>query len=196
MAQKSRLTSILSGIAGEYFVAAELSRRGYVASLTLRNTRGIDILASNAEATESVGIQVKTNQGGKRRWLLSEKAERDLAENLFYIFVNLNESGPPEYHIVPRAVVAKYVRDEHAAWPGLQLADARLGFGEGSLGGVALPRHCRQVADLLAAIDIETDHSVVAQAQQQAHRLKQQSALLVQRQPHVAALAASITDQL
>jgi len=63
MAQRKRLTSILCGVAGEYFVAAELSRRGYVASLTLRNTRGIDILASNAEATKSVGIAVKTNQG-------------------------------------------------------------------------------------------------------------------------------------
>jgi hypothetical protein len=53
----------LCGVAGEYFVAAELSRRGYVASLTLRNTRGIDILASNIDATKSVGIQVKAIQG-------------------------------------------------------------------------------------------------------------------------------------
>ena len=57
------LSTILTGVAGEYFVAAELSRRGFVASLTLRNTRGIDVLASNADATRSVGIQVKTSQG-------------------------------------------------------------------------------------------------------------------------------------
>ena len=38
-------------------------RRGYIASLTLRNTRGIEILGSNAEATHSVGIQVKARQG-------------------------------------------------------------------------------------------------------------------------------------
>lgn len=49
MAQRSRLSTGLSGVAGEYFVAAELSRRGYIASITLRNTRGIDILASDAE---------------------------------------------------------------------------------------------------------------------------------------------------
>jgi hypothetical protein len=42
------LTGILAGVSGEYFVAKKLSRRGYVASLTLRNTRGIDILASKA----------------------------------------------------------------------------------------------------------------------------------------------------
>ncbi|MGB2998104.1 MAG: hypothetical protein WBC59_05650, partial [Phycisphaerae bacterium] len=51
------LPSILVGVSGEYFVAAELSRRGYIASITLRNTRGIDILAANADASRSVSIQ-------------------------------------------------------------------------------------------------------------------------------------------
>jgi len=34
-----KLSTIQTGVSGEYFVAAELSRHGYVASLTLRNTR-------------------------------------------------------------------------------------------------------------------------------------------------------------
>ena len=41
-----KLESTQVGVAGEYFVAAELSLRGYIASITLRNTRGIDIIAS------------------------------------------------------------------------------------------------------------------------------------------------------
>jgi hypothetical protein len=117
-----RLNKVLTGVAGEYFVAAELSRRGYVASLTLRNTRGIDILASNADATRSVGIQVKTNSGRKPHWLLSQKAESDTAENLFYVFVDLNGIEAPEYYVVPRAKVAEYVSKNHKAWlakPGL-----------------------------------------------------------------------------
>jgi hypothetical protein len=114
--KSTRPNKILTGIAGEYFVAAELSRRGYVASLTLRNTRGIDILASNTDATKSVGIQVKANSGKKPQWLLSRKAESDIAENLFYVFVNLNGTDTPEYYIVPRAVVAKYVKESHKAW--------------------------------------------------------------------------------
>jgi hypothetical protein len=96
MPQRSRLSTGLSGVAGEYFVAAELSRRGYVASLTLRNTKGIDILASNLDATRSVGIQVKTNQGSGKGWVLNKKAEEDTAENLFYVFVRLNELDTPE----------------------------------------------------------------------------------------------------
>jgi hypothetical protein len=115
-----RLNPILVGIAGEYFVAAELSRRGYVASITLRNTRGIDLLAANADATRSVGIQVKTRQDAGTEWVLSKKAEdapdADLADNLFYVFVSLNRGEAPSYHIVPRIVVAEHTRNGHARW--------------------------------------------------------------------------------
>lgn len=111
------LPSILVGVSGEYFVAAELSRLGYVASITLRNTRGIDILATNADASRSVGIQVKANRGKKKDWMLNEKAEAYHSDTLFYVFVNLN--GPaqrPDYHVVPSNVVASYVRKRHQQW--------------------------------------------------------------------------------
>lgn len=111
------LPSILVGVSGEYFVAAELSRRGYVASITLRNTRGIDILAANANASRSVAIQVKTNRGNKQDWMLNDKAEAEKAKTLFYVFVNLR--GPnerPAYHIVPSKIVASYISRNHRAW--------------------------------------------------------------------------------
>jgi hypothetical protein len=116
MGRVKTLSSIQTGISGEYFVAAELSRRGYVASLTLRNSKGIDVLASNADATKSVGIQVKTCQGLKPVWLLNVKAEADSAENLFYVFVCLPIRGAPSFYIVPRDVVAKQVRESHRQW--------------------------------------------------------------------------------
>jgi len=102
-----KLDAGLCGIAGEYFVAAELSRRGYLASITLRNSRGVDILATNRDATKSVAIQVKTNQRGVAEWILNEKVEtsRDdsLPENLFFVFVNLPPNGDPSsYHIIER----------------------------------------------------------------------------------------------
>lgn len=113
----SDLPSILVGASGVSFTAAELSRRGYVASVTLRNTRGIDILATNAEATRSVGIQVKTNRGKNKDWMLDHKAEEYQSKNLFYVFVNLNgENQHPDYHIVPSAVVARYISKMHREW--------------------------------------------------------------------------------
>ena len=106
----------MSGIAGEYFVAAELTRRGYIASLTLRNTRGIDILASNLNATKSVGIQVKAVQGRGKSWMLNQKVESSEATNLFFVFIRLNHLDAPEYYIVPREEVSRFSADNHKLW--------------------------------------------------------------------------------
>ena len=114
-ATMKKLSAIQAGISGEFLVA-KLSRLGYVASLTLRNTRGIDILASNRDATKSVGIQVKTSQGKTPDWMLNKKAEVELAENLFYVFVCLPTDGFPQFYVVPRDVVARYVHETHEAW--------------------------------------------------------------------------------
>ena len=112
---KHRLDTVLTGVAGEYFVAAELSRRGIIATLTARNTKGIDILAA-LDTGVAVGIQVKTNQGGKE-WLLGKKAETAINEDLFYVLVNLNGvGGSPDYHIVESKVVARYVANNHREW--------------------------------------------------------------------------------
>ena len=107
----TKLTKGLIGVAGEYCVAGELSRQGYIASITLRNTRGIDILVSNADATHQVAIQVKTKQGSRPQWVLNKKAENFYADNLFYVFVNLkNPKERPDFYIVPSRRVADFVK--------------------------------------------------------------------------------------
>lgn len=112
-----KIPSILVGVAGEYFVAAELSRRGYIASISMRNTRGIDILATNEKATRSVTIQCKSNQDGGSSWILNEKAEKFFPKDHFYVFVALaSQDERPRYHVVPAPVVAKYARESHQAW--------------------------------------------------------------------------------
>ncbi len=114
---KIELTSLLSGVAGEYFVAAELSRRGYLASITLRNTKGVDILCSNSDATKTVALQVKTNRRSNREWMLNQKAETFYADNHFYVFVNLHDGKQqPDYFIVPSEAVATHVKETHATW--------------------------------------------------------------------------------
>ena len=109
------LHPILSGISGEYFVAAELSRRGYMAALTLKNTRSTDILVSNAKG-QSIRVQVKTNRGRNKKWLLTESHETVRDADLFYVFVNLNSLGAPQYHIVSSDVVASRLVTDVAAW--------------------------------------------------------------------------------
>ena len=90
---KLELSSGLAGVAGEYFVAAELSRHGFIASVTLRNSKGIDILATTEDASHTISIQVKTNQIGRTTWVLNEKAENIKDLTFYYVFVKLNEAG-------------------------------------------------------------------------------------------------------
>ena len=112
-----KISKILSGVAGEYFVAAELSRRGFIASISLRNTRNIDILCSTEDGKRSVTIQVKTHQGSQRQWLLRKAAETLQEENLFYVFVRLNgPDGMPAYHVVESSIVAGHCREGHLRW--------------------------------------------------------------------------------
>ncbi|MFU2433125.1 MAG: hypothetical protein ACM678_04615, partial [Clostridiales bacterium] len=55
--ERKNKTNVLTGSAGEYFVAAELSRRGVVAALTMSGTDAFDILAVN-KAGRSYSIQI------------------------------------------------------------------------------------------------------------------------------------------
>ncbi len=114
---ENKLSKELTGVAGEYFVAGELSKRGYLASITLRNSESIDIHASCIENDKIFAIQVKTNQNSSRKWPVGQKAEKLKSNKLFYIFVSLNKLNErPNYFIVPSKAVAKFVTNSHKKW--------------------------------------------------------------------------------
>ena len=109
-------SNILTGVSGEYFVAAELSRLGYIASITLRNTRGVDILCSNSDASKHVSIQVKTSKESGNIWMLNKKSEEYFSPNHFYVFVTLNGKEQPKFFIVPSKIVANHTKSSHQKW--------------------------------------------------------------------------------
>ena len=112
-----KIPSVITGVAGEYFVAAELSRRGYIASISLRNTRGIDIPATNEDSSRSITIQCKTQQRDHKDWILHEKCEDFVSETHFYVFVKLGgELERPRFYVVPSCDVAKHASAFHKAW--------------------------------------------------------------------------------
>lgn len=52
----------LIGNAGEYFVVAELLKRGVIAALAPRNTPGFDLLAARKDSTVKVRVKTKTGE--------------------------------------------------------------------------------------------------------------------------------------
>ncbi len=112
-----KLSKGITGIAGEYFAAAELSRRNFMASITLRNNDSIDILASNPRNNKIYSIQVKTSQSNSRSWPLSSKSETNFSEHHFYIFINFRSIFErPEYFIVPSKIVSEAIKLDHQTW--------------------------------------------------------------------------------
>jgi hypothetical protein len=114
-----KLSGVIAGITGVYSVAAELSNLGYIVTTTMRNAQGIDILVSNEDTTRMLAVQVKTNQGSSREWILTYKVEKLRSENLFYVFVNLNVGGKPDFFVVPARVVAMYVAAGYREFRGI-----------------------------------------------------------------------------
>ncbi len=94
------------GNAGECFVAGELERRGFTVGVPMSNTRDFDILAIDRKTNKQFVIQVKTTGYKQKKWTLSQKNEELRGDNIFYVFVALNELDNPEYHIVPSNIVA------------------------------------------------------------------------------------------
>lgn len=91
--------------AGEYFVAAELNRRGAYAVTFAGNMPKVDIVASNVGGAREVSIQVKTRRSGN--WHTSTDQARRcrrprVDEKNFWVFVDLADNNVgPIYYVVP-----------------------------------------------------------------------------------------------
>jgi hypothetical protein len=117
--EKNKSVNNITGVSGEYFVAAELSQRGIVASITLKNTPYIDILATNLKTGRSVNIQVKTmSLNNNTGWRLGPKDQEPSGIlNHFYVLVDLRGPGMlPDYIILPKKVLANFLKADHENW--------------------------------------------------------------------------------
>lgn len=98
--KKPRADGQLSGLAGEFLVAAELLKRDMQTSVTFGNAKAIDLFAINAKTERSFKIQVKTTRS-RNVWPISHKK---VQKDQVYVFVVLNKPGQPaEFFIVPGA---------------------------------------------------------------------------------------------
>jgi Holliday junction resolvase-like predicted endonuclease len=70
----------LIGNAGEYYVVAELLRRGIIAALAPRNAPALDVLATKGKIT--VRIRVKTKSHDNTGWHYVTKKNGSIFRNL------------------------------------------------------------------------------------------------------------------
>lgn len=82
-------------LAGEYFVAAELYRRGFSVGMTIGNAKAIDLFANKDNKTLSIQVKAIRNKKSVGFPMMKDK----VLDDVLYIFVNLNDQAEPDYYI-------------------------------------------------------------------------------------------------
>jgi len=105
----AEIQSSSTGLAGEYFVAAELLRRGFSVGITMGNAKSIDILAEK-DGKQFI-IQVKAIFKKKNVGWPIMKNKVNLGH--FYIFVNLNGDNMtvPDFYICKGEEAYEKIKD-------------------------------------------------------------------------------------
>jgi hypothetical protein len=97
-----------TGLSGEYFVAAELLRRGFSVGITMGNAKAIDILAEKGGKQYIIQVKAifKKKNGG---WPMMKSK---IVKELFYVLVNLNGDimAPPDYFIAKGAEIKGLIK--------------------------------------------------------------------------------------
>jgi len=131
----------ITAAAGEYYVAYQLSARGYIVAIPRANVPSLDLLVSDISGRRSISVQVKTSSGASRtfkrrpeneRWEfdVGPKGKSSCGENLLYAFVDLKwGDGTPEVFIVRSKVVFDFFNDgidrkRYMMWISLAEAEA------------------------------------------------------------------------
>ncbi|MCJ7533626.1 MAG: hypothetical protein MUO64_21700 [Anaerolineales bacterium] len=110
----------LIGNAGEYFVAAELLKRGVIAALAPRNAPAFDILATDREKTVRSRVKTKTAEYDVWQWAI--KKDGDIFRFLqdqgdFTVLVNLTkETKDMDYFIISTTLLNHWLIEDFENW--------------------------------------------------------------------------------
>ena len=110
----------LIGNAGEYYVVAELLKRGIVASLAPRNAPGFDVLATRGHFTTRIRVKTKSEQYDIWQW--SAKPDGTIFRDLlghsdFTVLVNLtDETCNLEFFVVPTHIIHEWLVTRFTTW--------------------------------------------------------------------------------
>jgi hypothetical protein len=115
------VSSAYAGNAGEFFVLAELTRRGWTAALTARNNRAYDILAKRGDEFAAIRVKTKTSSFTLFQWNAKPNGDIFLEmtqQHDFCVLVDIPEAGDvsPAHYVVPTPVIDDWLREDFNEW--------------------------------------------------------------------------------
>jgi hypothetical protein len=111
------INTSLVGTTGEYYVCAELGRKGILALLTPKNNPLFDIVAISKDAQRTIAIQVKTKgEGNNQGWRFGKDFDNPKNNpSLFVVLVNLAD-GKTEFYIYEYDTLLKRVQNLYKSY--------------------------------------------------------------------------------
>ena len=110
----------LIGNAGEYYVMAELLKRGVVAALAPRNAPAFDILATRGKRTVKIRVKTKSQQYRVWQWVVKKDGSifRDLSQDDdFTVLVDLaEETKDLKFYVVPTYRIDMWLNLDYERW--------------------------------------------------------------------------------
>jgi hypothetical protein len=114
----------LIGMYGVYLAEAELSRRGFIVSLTSRNMFGADLLVTDQRCRKAWSVQVKTTTKPREFKIVNRHAQEIASNRHIYVFVDLKDNvfvdlkdnTPPKFQVLPSKVVAAGTKLDGRFW--------------------------------------------------------------------------------
>lgn len=108
------------GNAGEFYVLAELTRRGWTSAMTSRNNRAYDILAKKGDCSVAIRVKTKTAKSTVFRWNAKKDGMifLDLADrNDYCVLVDIPDGEKyPIFYIVPTTEINSWLNADFKKW--------------------------------------------------------------------------------
>lgn len=99
---------------GEFFVAAELNRRGFDAVTFTGNMPGIDAIAVTSRR-KTFFIQVKTQRDSGGWQVDVRERARNPTRNMFWVLVLLRKAEEPKYWMIPDKEMRSIIQGQYEA---------------------------------------------------------------------------------
>lgn len=115
-------------LAGEFYVAAELNRRGIFASVTYGAAKNADVLAFDQQSRQTAIIEVKTTASPNKKWITGQHSidKNSIHSQLFWVLVLVpdkeNTSTAPRFFVFTSKELVDKVSEAHDAYSAGYLA--------------------------------------------------------------------------
>ena len=109
-------------LAGEFYVAAELNRRGIFASVTYGAAKNADVLAFDQQSKQTATIEVKTTGHPNKKWITGQHSidKNSIQSQLFWVLVLVPDkediNTAPRFFVFTSKELVEKVSENHDSY--------------------------------------------------------------------------------